>query len=122
MSVGGGGGSAAAHGAIDDEAFDGKEPAALLRNMNQTMDYLEGIDFNVERAELVRSNVAADLAQHDLMYEKRRDASQATHDAFLLKASLPEAPGSDEPQPSTSTGGFTRITFSLSDTDDPDVV
>ena len=72
----------------------------------------------------------SDLALYDqMLYEKRREASQATFDAFFSKASLPEAsvsselPASDEPQPGTSTGGFTQANNpSPSDIDDPDVV
>ena len=82
--------------------------------------------------------MAAVMAQYkQLLYEKRRDASQATLDAFFSKASLPEAsasdeaptsdeppPASNEPQPSTSKGGFTCVTLSSSssDIDDPGVV
>ena len=62
------------------------------------MDYLEGFDPNVERAGPARHKVSAVLAQYDqLLYEKRREASQATLDAFFSKASLPEASASDEP-------------------------
>ena len=78
--------------------------------LNQTMDYLEEIDPNVEQAGLAGCKVAVDLAQYDqLLYEKRRDACQATLDTFFSKASHPEAPASDEPQPSTSTVGLTCI-------------
>ena len=56
----------------------------------------------------------SNLAHYEqLLYEKRREATQATLDAFFSRASLPEASASDdpltsnEPQPSTSTGGFT---------------
>ena len=80
----------------------------------------------------------SDLAQHDqMLYEKRREASQATLDAAFWKASLPEAsasdepptsnepPANDEPQLSTSTGGFTHTSIpssSLLGIDNPDVV
>ena len=89
--------------------------------LNDTMDYLE-IDPNVERAGLARHKVAVDLAQYDqLLYEKRRDACQATLRDFFLTASCPEAPANNEPQPSTSTGGFTRFTPS-SEVDDLDLL
>ena len=93
--------------------------------LNNAMDYLEEIDRNVERTGLSRRRVAAELAQYDqLLYEKKRDACQATLNSFLSKASCPEAPASDKPHPSTSTGGFTCITPSslASNVDDPDVV
>ena len=71
-----------------------------------------------------------DLALYDqMLYEKRREASQATLDAFFSKASLPEAsacyepPASDKPHPCTSTGGIMSTNIPLSsDTDNPDVV
>ena len=71
----------------------------------------------------------ANLAQYDqMLYEKRRETSQATRNTFFSKASpldasaSDEPPASDEPQPGTSTDGFTCIMPSLSDIDDPDVV
>ena len=83
----------------------------------------------------------ANLAQYDRMpYEKRREASQATIDAFFSKASLPEASardepptsdkpsGSDEPpashesQSGISTDGFTHVSPSPSCIDDPDII
>ena len=100
--------------------------------MNQAMDYLEEVDPDVEQAGLSRRKVMADLAQfEELLYEKRGEATQATLNAFFSRVSLPEAfasdtphtseephtskephtseelPASDEPQPSTSTSGFT---------------
>ena len=40
----------------------------------------------------------SDLAQYDqMLYKKRREASQATLDAFCSKALLPEAFANDEP-------------------------
>ena len=98
--------------------------------VNLAMDYLEEIDPNVKRAGLMRHKVAAVLPQdYQLLYEKRRDKSLATLDAFFSKASLLEAsasdepPTRDEPQPGMSTGGFACVTSvsSSSDTDDPDV-
>ena len=91
-----------------------------------TYDYLEEVNPDVEQAGLVRHKVLSDLAQYDqMLYEKRKEASQATLDASFSKASLPEVSASDEPQPSTSTGGFTCTnipSLSSSDTDDPDIV
>ena len=79
----------------------------------------------------------ADLAHYEqLLYRKRREATQATRDTFS-RILLPEAsaigephtseepPTGDEPQPSTSTGGVTCISVpspSPSDIDDPGVV
>ena len=52
--------------------------------VNQAMDHLEEIDPIVEQAGLTRCKVAADLVHYDqLLYEKRREASQATLDAFF---------------------------------------
>ena len=74
----------------------------------------------------------SNLAHYEqLLYKKRREATQVTLDAVFSIVSLPEdstsdkPPASDEPQPSTSTGGFTRTNVpppSLSNTDDQDVV
>ena len=87
--------------------------------LNDVMDYLEEVDPDVEWAGLSRRKVMADLGHHEqLLYEKRREATQATLCAFSTE-SLPEAaasnephtseelPTNDEPQPSTPTGGFT---------------
>ena len=76
----------------------------------------------------------ANLAHYEqLLYEKRREAAQSALDAFFRQASLPEASASDkphasdEPQPSTSRGGFTCPNVlspspSSSDVDDPGIV
>ena len=62
--------------------------------LNQTMDYLE-VNPDVKRAGLARSKMSAVLAQYDqLLYEKRREAMQATLDPFFRKAS---AAGNEEP-------------------------
>ena len=102
--------------------------------MTQELDYLEEVDPDYRRAGLMRRRVMANLAHYkQLLYEKRREATQATLDAFFWKASLPEASAStephtsDEPQPGPSTGGFTRPNVpspspSSSDVDDPGVV
>ena len=43
----------------------------------------------------------ADLAHYEqLLYEKRREAKQATLDAFFSRVSFPEASASDEPHTS----------------------
>ena len=107
--------------------------------LSQTTDYLKEIDHDVKQTGPDRHKVLSD----QMLYEKRKEASQATLDAFFSKASLPEAsandepptseesatsdkpPASDEPQPSMSTSGFTRVnipSLSSSDTDDPDAV
>ena len=65
-----------------------------------------------------------------MLYKKRREAFQATLDAFFSKASLPEVsasdelPASNEPQPGASTDWFTSVASSLSssDIDNPDIV
>ena len=107
--------------------------------INQGMDHLEEVDPDFERAGIARRRAMADLAHYKhLLYEKKREATQATLDAFFSRVSLPEVsaneephtsdephtseepptseephrsdklPASEEPQPSTSTDGFTR--------------
>ena len=121
-SIGKGGrGWAAAHGAINDEAAD--RLAAFLYH-SETGDGPPGGDGPWCRAG--RTKVLSDLARYEqILYKKRKEATQATLDAFFSRASLPEASASDEPQPSTSTGGFTHVnvpSLSSSDIDDPGVV
>ena len=111
-----------------------KDRQRFFAIVNQAMDHLEEINPYFEPAGLTRCKVAADLTHYEqILYEKRREATQATLDAFFGKASLPEAsasnepPASDEPQPSTSTDRFTRtnvpsLSPSSSDTDNPDIV
>ena len=110
----------------------------FLVMMNQGLDYLEEMDPDYKRAGLTRCRVMATLAHYEqLLYDKRREATQATLDAFFWKTSLPEAsasdkphtsdepPASDEPQPSTSIGGSTYpnvLSSSTSDVDDPGIV
>ena len=66
--------------------------------LNDVMDYLEEADPDVEWGRLSRSKMMADLAHYEhLLYEKRREATQAALDAFFLRVSLPEASASDEP-------------------------
>ena len=95
--------------------------------LSDAMNYLEEVDPDVEQAGLARLKVLSDLALYDrMLYDKRREASQANLDAFFSKVSLPEASASDkpptseepttsdetpasyEPQPSTSTGSSTH--------------
>ena len=114
--------------------------------INQVMNYLEEVDPDVEQAGLSRRKVMPDLAHYEqLLYEKRREAMQATLDAFFSRVSLPEAsasykphtseephtsdkpPASDETQPSMSTDSFTCANVpsplpSLSDVDDPGIL
>ena len=60
----------------------------LYAMLNETMNHLEEIDPNVKQAGLARRKVAAELAQYDqLLYEKRREACQATLDTFFSKTS-----------------------------------
>ena len=69
----------------------------LLGIMNQGLDYLEEVDPDYERAGLTRCRVMVNLAHYvQLLYEKRREAMQATLDAFFRKASLPEASAEHE--------------------------
>ena len=84
--------------------------------VNQAMDHLEEMDPDVEWAGLMRRKELSDLAHYEqILYKKRREATQATLDAFFSTALLPEAsasdkpPANDEPQPSALTGGFTRV-------------
>ena len=73
--------------------------------LSQIMGYLEEINPDVQRGRVARHEVLANLAQYDqMLYKKRREASQATLNAFFSKASLPEASSS------MSTGGFTSVT------------
>ena len=52
--------------------------------LNKAMDYLEEVYSDVERAGLLRCKVMSDLAHYEqLLYEKRREATQATLDAFF---------------------------------------
>ena len=112
--------------------------------INQVKDYLEEVEPDVKRARLSRCKVMFDLAHYEqLLYKKRREATQAPLDAFFLRVSLTEAsasdnphtseephtsdepPASDKPRPSTSTGGFICPSVpspSSSNTDDPGVV
>ena len=86
----------------------------FLGMLNDTLDYLEEVDPDYERAGLARRRMLASAAYYEQLLEKRREATQATLDSFFRrKASLPEASGSDEPQPGTSTGGCTRPNVSL---------
>ena len=105
----------------------------FLGIMTQGLDYLEEVDPDYQWAGLMRRRVMANLAHEQLLYEMRREATQATLDAFFRKASLPEAsasnepPTSDEPQLSTSTGFFTCPDVPLpspssSDVDNPGVI
>ena len=58
------------------------------------MDYMEDIDLNVERARITRRKMTSLMAQYkQLIFEKRRDASQAKLDAFFRRPLL------DEPHP-----------------------
>ena len=60
--------------------------------LNDMMDYLEEVDPDVERAESSRHKVMADLVHYEqLLYEKRREATQATLDVFFSRVSLSEA-------------------------------
>ena len=115
----------------------GKILQHFLGIMNQGLDYLEEADRYYERAGLTRRRVMANLAHYEqLLYEKRREAMQATFNVFFRKASLPEASASDEPhtsnepparnesQPGISTGGFTcnNVPSLSPDVNDPGVV
>ena len=52
--------------------------------LNQTMDYMENMDPNYERAGLNRRRVTANLAYYeDLLKEKKRKAMQSTLDRFF---------------------------------------
>ena len=108
------------------------------------MDYLEEVDSDVEQAGLSTRKLMSDLAHYkQLLYEKRREATQATLDAFFSKVLLPEAsasdephnreepptsddpPASDEPQLRMATGVFTCTnvpSLLSSDVDDPGVI
>ena len=104
------------------------------------MDYLEEVNPDVKHAGVLRRKVLSDVAHYEqLLYEKRREATEVTLDAFFWRVSLPEASASDEPpnnneppasgdpQSSTSTGEFTHTNVSspspsLSDIDDPHIV
>ena len=99
--------------------------------MNQGLNYLEEVDPDYEWAGLMKRRVMANLAHYEQLFYKRREATQATLNAFFRKASLPEASASDEPQtsdkpqPGAFTGGFTRPNVpspSLTDVDNPGVV
>ena len=69
--------------------------------LNDMMDYLEEVDHDVEWAGLSRRKVMANLAHYErLLYEKRREATQAIPDAFFSRVLLPEASASDEPHTS----------------------
>ena len=96
----------------------------FFRIVSLGMDYLEEVDPDIEWAGLTRHRVMSNLAHYEqLLYEKRREATQATLDAFFSTVSLPEAstsdephtseepPASDKPQPGTSTGSFTCPMF-----------
>ena len=84
----------------------------FIREMNRGLDYLEEVDPDYERAGLTRRRVMANLAYYEQLLYEKREAAQATLNAFFRKASLPEAstsdepPASDKPQPGTSTSGF----------------
>ena len=80
----------------------------LLGIINQGLDYLEEVNPDYEQAGFMRRGVMANLALNEQLLYEKREATQATLDAVIRKASLPEASASDEPQPGTSTGGFTR--------------
>ena len=94
--------------------------------LSNAMNYLEEVNLNVESAGLARRKVLSDLALYDqMLYEKKREASQAALDVFFSKVSLPESSANDEPQPITSTGGFICTNIPSppsSDIDDPDVI
>ena len=122
----------------------------FYRLINQAMDYLE-VNPDVEQSGLSSCRVMSDLAHYEhLLYDKRREATQATLDAFFSLVSLPEASASAEPhnreephtseelptcdkhlardesQPNVSTGSFICPNIILlpssSDVDDPGIV
>ena len=115
--------------------------------LHQTLEYLENMDPDCERSELIKRKMLADVAYYeDLLSQKRRKPMQSTLNSWFKKRkpSSSEAPTSnepqvieepltsDEPQPSTSTGGYTcpnvplpsllPLLSSSSDVDDPDVI
>ena len=115
-----------------------QQPTTTLMTKQLTVKILEEVDPDVEWAGLSRRKVMSNLAHYEqLLYEKRREATQATLDVTFLRVSLPEVsankvsptsdelPASDKPQLSTSMGGFTNTDVqspSSSDADDPDIV
>ena len=71
---------------IDDEAVDGKILQHFYGRLNDVMDYLEEVDPDVEQVGLSRRKVMADLAHYEqLLYDEKREATQATPDAFFLR-------------------------------------
>ena len=134
-----GGGWAATCSATDEDDDDRSSPGVV-----HTTPPDPGVD--CERSGLIKRKMLADAAYYeDLLSQKRRKAMQSTLDSWFKKKkpSSSEVPTSDkpevikepltsdEPQPSTSTGGYTPpndpssqlpSSSSLSDVDDPDVI
>ena len=66
------------------------------------------MDPDCERSGLKRQKIMEVLAFYDdLLQKRRRNAMQTTLDRFFKKKSSEASTNSDEPQPGTSTGGFT---------------
>ena len=114
---------------LEEEVEAGQQPTAPQMEMtikilqrfhgllHQTMDYMENTDPDFERSGLKRRQVMEIMAYYeDLLSGRRRKAMQSTLDCFFKKkkSSLPEASATNEPQPGSSTGGYTRSNVLLS--------
>ena len=84
--------------------------------INQGMGYLEKVDPDIEWAGLARRRVMSNLAHYEyLLYEKRREVTQTTLNAFFSRVLLPEASASDELHTGTSEEPYTSKEPTTSD-------